>query len=126
MRVSVRYGAAIGLGAIAALEAAYGLWFAPMVGLAIAIDPTRFGWGSAIGGGVVGLALGILALVVALGTAVSALGVASGHPAGWWIGMVVSVAWVFSGCAPVALVAVAVLLLPEVREIAFPPSPGEG
>ena len=123
MRVSIRFVAALALAAIAVVETAYALWFGPFVALLVAFDPTRLGWLGAVVGGVAGLVVLGLGLVLALLTGLSALGVASGHPAGWWVGMVASCLWLLTGCAPLALVAAAILLLPEVRAIAFPPPP---
>lgn len=126
MRVSVRFVAAFVLGATALVETAYGLWFGPLVAAAVALDPSRFGWTGAVGGGIVGLALTGVAVVLALVTALSALGIAAGHPAGWWMALVSSAGWLLTGCAPLAAVSIGILLLPDVRAIAFPPPPGQG
>src|SRR5688572_18654502 len=121
MRSSVRFVAALALLALALVESAYGLWFGPSVGAMIALDPIRIGWLGPVVGGAVGAVILALAIGVALVTAASAVGVAVGHRAGWWMAMGASGAWLLTGCAPIALLAVGILMLPEVRAIAFPP-----
>lgn len=124
MRVSIRFVAALALAGIACVETAYALWFGPMVALLVGVDPTRLGWLGPVAGGLAGLAVLGLGLGLAVLTALSAIGIATAHPAGWWVGIVASVLWLLTGCAPLAFVAVAILLLPDVRAVAFPPTPG--
>jgi hypothetical protein len=56
-------------------------------------------------------------------TAIASVGVVTGSRIGWWLGMAGAVLWLPTGCVPASLVAVAVLLLPDVRVTAFPPVP---
>lgn len=115
--------AVLSLLALAATQVAYAVLASPALAVVAGLDP-----GSvpplpalralAVGGGV---AVGALALaVVALA---AAIGVATGSRWGWVAGVVAGALWVPSGCFPVALVVLAVLLHPSVRGPIWAPPP---
>jgi hypothetical protein len=121
----IRLLAALVLVVLAGVQIAYVLSWAPLVGGALWADASKL---SVVAGarGALGLAM-VLALgwSVALLTTLAAAGIGTGHRIGWWLGVTASAAWLLTGCAPLALVALGVLMLPDVREQAFPP-PTEG
>lgn len=129
---AVRLVAAVALLAVAAVEAAYGAASAPVIALLLGADPSYAPWFGAGRGLAVGAVLGLFPLVIALLTAVSAVGIATGSRPGWWLGLIAAIGWLPTGCAPLSAVALAVLVLvPDVRALAGaetravpPPKPG--
>jgi hypothetical protein len=101
--------------ALSATQVAYGALAGPILGTFFASDPGHvFLVGllrAVVAGGVVTLAAWGLAFVAFA----SAVGVASGHPWGWRLGLAASVPWLLSGCVPLAVLVIAVLLHPDVR-----------
>ncbi|MEQ1566046.1 MAG: hypothetical protein ABMA64_10445 [Myxococcota bacterium] len=119
MSSTVRFGAAAALAVLAGLEALYGLAAASTSAASTLqgafVPGAPFARGAVFGA----LTLG-LSWAGAAATAGAAMGIASGTRAGWWLGLLGAAAWIPTGCAPAALVTLAILAAPDVRRVAFP------
>lgn len=115
MTRSPRWLAVVALLVLAATQVAYGALAGPVLGAFWAGDPGRV----VVVGLIRALAVGGVVTLGAWGLAFVALaaaaGVASGHPWGWRLGLAASVPWLLSGCLPLAVLVIAVLLHPDVR-----------
>ena len=129
---SARWLAVVALLVLSATQAAYGVCAGPLLAVAVGADPSDVLPVNAalralvLGGGLAAAAFALSFLALA-----AAVGVATGHRYGWALGVAASVLWAPSGCLPVALVALAVLLHPDVRQAAWaaraaPPAPPRG
>ena len=122
----IRFLAALLLVLLSGIEVVYALLWAPTVAAALWADGSELGL-VASARGLVGLLLVLsVGWGLALLTSLAALGVGTGHKVGWWLGVLASVAWLLTGCAPLALLALGVLMLPDVRDEAFSPPAGRG
>jgi hypothetical protein len=112
---------------LSGLEIFYVLVWAPVVGAALWSDGSKLAW-LMWGRGAAGLVLVLfVGWMVAFVSTIAAIGVGTGHKVGWWLAVVASVAWLLTGCAPLALLSLGILLLPDVREQVFsPPLPRTG
>jgi hypothetical protein len=122
----IRLLATLLLVVLSGIEIVYALLWAPLVGGALWADGSELALVGQ-GRGLMGLLLVLsMGWGVALLTTLAAAGIGTGHKIGWWMGVAASTAWLLTGCAPLALVALGVLMLPDVREQAFPPPPEGG
>lgn len=107
--------ASLALSILAAIELVYGLAAAPFAATFAANQPGLIPWLAWARGGVAGLLFVGLPVAIALLTALSAIGTATGHRAGWFVGLAAALLWLPTGCLPLSAMILAVLMLPGVR-----------